>query len=162
MMNVHDRLLDAACRLFAQRGPLTTIRAICEVAGASVGSLYRLFGSKRGLFEAAVGHRAEDLGEATLRATSSSAPLASVGIDDPVWAGLVAADRFLGTGAVDRAYVHLAEDIRAWAPELSAPGAMWSLRHGSVLAWMLSDVHRQDLRRMLPSLPRSAAPLTTT
>jgi AcrR family transcriptional regulator len=47
------RILDAAQRLFAQRGyPASTIEAIASDAGVAVDTVYAAFGSKRGILQA--------------------------------------------------------------------------------------------------------------
>lgn len=64
MGHASDKILDAAAELFARNGYVgTTTRAIAERAGVNEVTLFRRFGSKRGLLEAlakrAAGRQAE-------------------------------------------------------------------------------------------------------
>ncbi|MDI6712494.1 MAG: helix-turn-helix domain-containing protein [Anaerosomatales bacterium] len=53
MRDVRDKILEAAAELFARNGYAgTTTRAIAERAGVNEVTLFRRFGSKRGLLEA--------------------------------------------------------------------------------------------------------------
>ncbi len=55
--DTHRRLLDAAVTLFADRGfRKTTVRAICDKAGANVSAVKYHFGGKRELYDAAFDH----------------------------------------------------------------------------------------------------------
>lgn len=55
--DTHRRLLDAAVTLFANRGfRKTTVRAICDKAGANVSAVKYHFGGKRELYDAAFDH----------------------------------------------------------------------------------------------------------
>lgn len=55
--DTHRRLLDAAVTLFAERGfRKTTVRAICNKAGANVSAVKYHFGGKRELYHAAFDH----------------------------------------------------------------------------------------------------------
>lgn len=56
-----DRVRAAATRLFAERGfAATSVRAICEAAGANVNSVSYHFGGKQALYEAILGGVGDD------------------------------------------------------------------------------------------------------
>lgn len=55
--DTHHRLLDAAVTIFAERGfRKTTVRDICEAAGANVSAVKYHFGNKAALYDAAFDH----------------------------------------------------------------------------------------------------------
>ncbi|GGL15858.1 TetR family transcriptional regulator [Sphaerisporangium melleum] len=54
-----EAVLDAAARLFAQRGDAVQMDEIAERAGVGVGTLYRHFADKRALLAAIIGRRFE-------------------------------------------------------------------------------------------------------
>jgi AcrR family transcriptional regulator len=71
----HDRLLDAAERLLAERGlAATSVRAVCAEAGANVAAVHYHFGSKDALVEAVLKRR---MGELTTRRLAMLEPLES-------------------------------------------------------------------------------------
>ncbi|WP_188112366.1 TetR/AcrR family transcriptional regulator [Salinicola aestuarinus] len=58
----HDALLEAAQRLFLERGfSQVSVNDIVAEAGGSLSTLYRHFGNKEGLFQAMVEHRSHDI-----------------------------------------------------------------------------------------------------
>ncbi|MGF6881954.1 AcrR family transcriptional regulator [Nocardia sp. GAS34] len=60
-MQIRDRLLEAAERQFAEKGPLeTTLAEIREAAGASVGALYHHFPDKAELYREVWAHALAD------------------------------------------------------------------------------------------------------
>ncbi|MDY7101458.1 MAG: TetR/AcrR family transcriptional regulator [Actinomycetota bacterium] len=67
-------LLDGAADTFAERGyERATVAEIVERSGASVGSLYNLFGGKEELFRALHEERSHDMWDATREAMSAAA-----------------------------------------------------------------------------------------
>lgn len=69
MSKRRDEILDAAQRLFLERGfAATTISDIRDASGASVGSIYHAFGSKDGIACALVSRAVEGWTQATQRA----------------------------------------------------------------------------------------------
>ena len=66
----HERLLAAAGHLFAADGPDAPMPAVAALAGASVGSLYRQFPSKRELLAALVIRRLEQIEDAAKTASA--------------------------------------------------------------------------------------------
>lgn len=49
----HQRVLDVACQIFNEQGVNADVKDIAAVAGVGVGTIYRGFGSKDGLIQAA-------------------------------------------------------------------------------------------------------------
>ena len=65
-INVEHKLLNAACRLLAKKGPKgVSNRDIAKHAGVNHGQIHHYFGSKRGLLEAAISKLASDHWEHT-------------------------------------------------------------------------------------------------
>lgn len=65
-INVEHKLLNAACRLLAKKGPNgVSNRDIAKHAGVNHGQIHHYFGSKRGLLEAAISKLAYDHWEHT-------------------------------------------------------------------------------------------------
>lgn len=65
-INVEHKLLNAACRLLAKKGPKgVSNRDIAKHAGVNHGQIHHYFGSKRGLLEAAISKLAYDHWEHT-------------------------------------------------------------------------------------------------
>ncbi len=59
--NVEQKLLKAACKLLAEKGPkAVSNRDIAKLAGVNHGQIHHYFGSKRGLLEAAVSKLAHE------------------------------------------------------------------------------------------------------
>lgn len=59
--NVTQKLLKAACKLLAQKGPkAVSNRDIAKLAGVNHGQIHHYFGSKRGLLEAAISKLAHE------------------------------------------------------------------------------------------------------
>lgn len=76
-----NRILTAAVGLFAGQGyAATSVRQICEAAGANVASVNYHFGSKRGLYDASLDH-------ARARSNESN-PLVKLDTDRDFWSGL--------------------------------------------------------------------------
>lgn len=106
------RLLDAAERVFAQRGyRVATVDDVASAAGLTKGAVYSQFASKQELFAAAVERRYRERAEAFVAAMSGPAPLADR-------AALAALD-FAGSveDGVDWALLFL----EAWAEMLRTP-----------------------------------------
>jgi TetR/AcrR family transcriptional regulator, regulator of cefoperazone and chloramphenicol sensitivity len=72
------KILDAACRLFAEKGyKATTVALICRAAGVNIASVNYHFGSKEKLYQEAWRHAHEEL-------IAQAPPDGSVGPDRPV------------------------------------------------------------------------------
>ena len=57
-MKTRDRILESACRAFAERGfRETTISDICRAAQANIAAVNYYFGSKEKLYEAVKGNK---------------------------------------------------------------------------------------------------------
>jgi len=70
----HDRLLEAAGRLFNEQGIGVGVDAICRAAGVSKKSLYQLFATKDELIAASVDRAAPAFGAALLPAPDDHRP----------------------------------------------------------------------------------------
>lgn len=107
-----DRILNAAERLFAQRGYYgVTIRQITREAGVDVALANYYFGPKANLFRAVLGRRAEELHGAILESVEAAA--ARAGERPPPVEALIRAfaqpsiDRLVRGGDGWRDYIHL-------------------------------------------------------
>jgi AcrR family transcriptional regulator len=73
-----QRLVDAALRVIADQGlHATTLRAVAEAAGLSLGSTTYFFPSKAAIIHAAFNQLRDQAGEAALRASAQAGPTAS-------------------------------------------------------------------------------------
>ena len=73
--SAREALLDAAERLFAERGVTeTSVRAITSAAGANVAAVNYYFGSREALIEALLARRLVPLNEARLQLLQTRAP----------------------------------------------------------------------------------------
>jgi AcrR family transcriptional regulator len=79
--SAREALLDAAERLFAERGVTeTSVRAITAAAGANVAAVNYYFASREGLIEALLARRLVPLNEARLQLLHANAPEAPSGV----------------------------------------------------------------------------------
>lgn len=114
-----ERLLDAAERVFAERGyRVATVDDVAAAAGLTKGAVYSQFASKQELFAAAVERRYRERADAFVAAMSGPAPLADR-------AALAALD-FAGSVG-DRADWALLF-LEAWAEMLRTPAFGEELR----------------------------------
>ncbi len=68
------QVLDSACELFARKGFAgTTSRELARVAGVSEAMLFKLFGDKRGFYDALLRHKIEEASEAIFRGQAAAA-----------------------------------------------------------------------------------------
>ena len=93
----HERILCAAGRLFAGEGLDASMPAVAALAGASIGSLYRQFPSKRELLAALVVRRLEQIEQAAIEAAARESNHWQA-LKEMLWATVErsAADDFLG------------------------------------------------------------------
>ena len=105
-VNVEDKLLKAACKLLAQKGPKgVSNRDIAKHAGVNHGQIHHYFGSKRGLLEAAISKLAHEHWDHTQR--DGMSPLA-LGKDQTY---ILAVIRCAIDGDLDLATLELRENI---------------------------------------------------
>jgi AcrR family transcriptional regulator len=105
-VNVEQKLLDAACKLLAQKGPKgVSNRDIAKHAGVNHGQIHHYFGSKRGLLEAAISKLAHEHWDHTQR--DGMSPLA-LGKDQTY---ILAVIRCAIDGDLDLATLELRENI---------------------------------------------------
>lgn len=69
-----QRVMDAATRVFAERGSNATLNDIARAAGVGVGTVYRKFADKEAMLDALVEEKVDALVEVALRAAELSDP----------------------------------------------------------------------------------------
>jgi AcrR family transcriptional regulator len=105
-----DHLVATATTLFADRGyEGTSIEAVLEQAGASRGSLYHHFASKKALFEAVLASVEARIGEDTMAAVAGTANAA-----EALRAGCLAWVRLAGDPVVQRIVIVDAPSVLGW------------------------------------------------
>lgn len=130
------RILDAATRVFAERGPAATLGDVATAATVGIGTIYRKFPDKQALLDALF----EDRIDAIMRVVDEAAELADPGEAFRAYLvgmiGLHAADRSLATvlfapGRYDRFPPELSDRLGATADRLIADAvAAGELRPG--------------------------------
>ena len=114
-----ERLLDAAERVFAERGyRVATVDDVAAAAGLTKGAVYSQFDNKQELFAAAVQRRYRERADAFVQAMSGPAPLAHR-------AALAALDF---AGSVDDGADWALLFLEAWAEMLRTPAFGRDLR----------------------------------
>jgi AcrR family transcriptional regulator len=130
-------LLDAAAKLFAERGfDRTTVRDIAKLAGVNQSLLFRYFGSKDALFEAVIARTGREQLATTPPARLFSASLR--GMLEPE--GNRTLETYLRSSGNDSAAAAIRQELgheyaRALATLTDAPDA--ELRADLALAWLM-------------------------
>lgn len=140
-----DRLLDAAERLFAERGiDAVSVRAVNAAAGANVAAVHYHFGSKDSLLDAVLHRRMDAVGRRRLAMLDALPRRPSV---RSVVEALVVPLAELGAepGSDGRAYVRVLAMLQAGGPEARA-------RLGTAFASQFGAFD-ETLSRALPDLP---------
>ncbi|MBE1501943.1 AcrR family transcriptional regulator [Amycolatopsis lexingtonensis] len=132
-------LLDAAAKLFAERGfDRTTVRDIAKLAGVNQSLLFRYFGSKEALFEAVIARNGREQLATTPPERLFSASLRSMLAPDG--AGNRTLETYLRSSGSDGVAAAIRQEIgeeyaRVLATLTDAPDA--ELRADLALAWLM-------------------------
>jgi AcrR family transcriptional regulator len=141
-----DRILNAAERLFAQRGYYgVTIRQITREAGVDVALASYYFGPKADMFRAVLARRADELHGAILRSLDEAAALA--GGQPP---GVEALIRAFTQPSIDR----LVRGGDGWRDYIHLMAGLYSSQQSEFLAAM-NEMYLPALRRFMELVRRS-------
>ncbi len=146
--STHDRILDAAARVLAGGIASVSIPAIANEAGVSVATVYRIFGTKRGLIDAIYPYSIRRARTGPLRPPSS--------IDDFRAGVRVIFERLESLGEIERAAMASqgAEEIRHASMEARLATARAA---AEAIAPALPAEDRDHLARLIILLTMSAS-----
>jgi AcrR family transcriptional regulator len=146
MSTSKDRLIDAAERLFSERGLTVSIREIVAAAGANVAAVNYHFGSRDGLLTAVVHRKWAAVHEHRKRT-----------IERLVARNPRPTARELVTATIEGARAYAAEEGAAGARWINLTSTLWLTRHPGATAGPTSgDLNEELMRAALPHLSDTA------
>lgn len=146
----HERVLEAAKRVFNAGGPEASLEAVAREAGVGIGTLYRHFPTREALFEAVYRREVEQLVDLAEQLQSDAAPIEALRQWMRANIAFIATKKGMSTALA--VVVHSSSSLTVYSLDRLGRALDGLLQRAAAAGEIRSDIGPEDILRTLVGL----------